>query len=68
MPPRLAPGGKTIMATFKQYETKKGKFWLYEAYLGINKMTGKPDKVRRRGFKTKKRSPACFITLASGLR
>lgn len=43
------------MATFKQYETKKGKFWLYEAYLGMNKMTGKPDKVRRRGYKTKKK-------------
>lgn len=56
------------MATFKQYETKKGKFWLYEAYLGMNKMTGKPDKVRRRGYKTKKRSPACLVTLASGLR
>lgn len=43
------------MATFKQYEKKDGtKLWLFEAYLGINKATGKPDKVRRRNFKTKK--------------
>lgn len=51
------------MATFKQYETKKGKFWLYEAYLGINKMTGKPDKVRRRGFKTKKEAQLALSRL-----
>lgn len=43
------------MATFKQYEKKDGtKLWLFEAYLGINKATGKPDKVRWRNFKTKK--------------
>ncbi|MDT2705557.1 tyrosine-type recombinase/integrase [Enterococcus dispar] len=43
------------MATFKQYEKKDGtKLWLFEAYLGINKTTGKPDKVRRRNFRTKK--------------
>lgn len=51
------------MATFKQYETKKGKFWLYEAYLGMNKMTGKPDKVRRRGYKTKKEAQLALSRL-----
>lgn len=42
------------MATFEQYETKKGKFWKFQTYLGINPATGKPDKTTRRGFTTKK--------------
>lgn len=42
------------MATFKQYETVKGKFWKYRAYLGIDETTGKDKRIEKRGFKTKK--------------
>lgn len=43
------------MATFKQYEKKDGsKAWEFQAYLGVNQMTGKPVKTTRRGFSTKK--------------
>ncbi|SLM97814.1 Integrase [Brachybacterium faecium] len=42
------------MATFKQYETEKGKFWKYRAYLGTDETTGKDKRVEKRGFKTKK--------------
>ena len=53
--PSVCTRGGINMATFKQYEKRDGtKLWLFEAYLGINKATGKPDKVRRRNFKTKK--------------
>ena len=42
------------MATFKQYETKKGKRWLFKHYIGTNKETGKRQSILRRGFATKK--------------
>ncbi|ATF26400.1 tyrosine-type recombinase/integrase [Brochothrix thermosphacta] len=42
------------MATFKQYETKKGKRWLFKHYIGTNEETGKRESVLRRGFTTKK--------------
>ncbi|MBK0038006.1 MULTISPECIES: site-specific integrase [unclassified Enterococcus] len=43
------------MATFKQYEKKNGgKAWKFQAYLGINSLTGKPVKTTRRNFRTKK--------------
>ena len=42
------------MATFRQYETKKGKRWLFKHYIGTNKETGKRQSILRRGFSTKK--------------
>ncbi|WP_413486161.1 tyrosine-type recombinase/integrase [Brochothrix thermosphacta] len=42
------------MATFKQYDTKKGKRWLFKHYIGTNEETGKRESVLRRGFATKK--------------
>lgn len=42
------------MATFKQYETKNGKRWLFKHYIGTNEETGKRQSVLRRGFSTKK--------------
>ena len=42
------------MATFRQYETKKGKRWLFKHYIGTNEETGKRESVLRRGFATKK--------------
>lgn len=42
------------MATYKQYETKKGTFWEVRGYLGIDRLTGKEIETRKRGFNTKK--------------
>lgn len=42
------------MATFKQYDTKQGKKWLFKVYLGINAATGKRIETTRRNFPTKK--------------
>ncbi|MGX7329474.1 tyrosine-type recombinase/integrase [Enterococcus bulliens] len=42
------------MATFKQYETKQGKKWLFKVYLGIDAATGKRIETTRRNFPTKK--------------
>lgn len=43
------------MATFKQYDKKDGtSAWLFQAYLGVDSITGKPIKTTRRNFKTKK--------------
>ena len=42
------------MATFKQYENSKGKFWEVKAYLGKDEETGKQVQFTKRGFKTKK--------------
>lgn len=41
------------MAMFREYETKKGKFWELRAYLGQSD-EGKEVRITRRGFKTKK--------------
>lgn len=43
------------MASFKQYETKDGtKLWQLQIYGGIDPQTGKPKRIKRAGFKTKK--------------
>lgn len=43
------------MATFKQYIKKDGtKAWQFQAYLGVDPVTGKKKKTTKRGFKTKK--------------
>ncbi|MGM0136969.1 tyrosine-type recombinase/integrase [Enterococcus sp. AZ167] len=42
------------MATFKQYDTKQGKKWLFKVYLGIDAATGKRIETTRRNFPTKK--------------
>lgn len=51
------------MATIKQYETKKGKFWYYKAYLGIDPTTGKQVATTKRGFKTKKEAQLALSRL-----
>lgn len=43
------------MATFKQYTKKDGtKAWQFQAYLGVDEVTGKEVRTTRRGFKSKK--------------
>ncbi|MHC5250044.1 site-specific integrase [Enterococcus sp. HY326] len=42
------------MATFKQYEKKDGKYWMFKAYLGVNPITGQRINVTKRNFSTKK--------------
>lgn len=51
------------MATIKQYDTKKGKFWYYKAYLGIDPTTGKQVATTKRGFKTKKEAQLALSRL-----
>ncbi|MDO4625494.1 MAG: Arm DNA-binding domain-containing protein [Enterococcus hirae] len=52
------------MATFEQYEKKdKTKAWKFQAYLGINEVTGKPVKTTRRNFKTKKEAQLALSRL-----
>jgi integrase len=48
------------MATFKQYETKKGKLWEVRGYLGVNPLTGESHKLKKRGFETKKEAQHYF--------
>ena len=42
------------MASFKQYDTKNGKRWLFQAYIGKDPITGKDKRTTQQGFKTKK--------------
>ena len=42
------------MASFSKYKTKKGEFWRFQFYSGIDPKTGKRKLTTRRGFKTKK--------------
>lgn len=42
------------MASFKQYDTKNGKKWLFQAYLGKDPITGKDKRTTQQGFDTKK--------------
>lgn len=42
------------MASFSKYKTKKGEFWKFQFYSGIDPKTGKRRLTTRRGFKTKK--------------
>lgn len=52
------------MATFKQYEKKNGtKAWLFQAYIGIDEVTGEKKFTTRRGFKTKKEAQATLNRL-----
>ncbi|OTP09601.1 hypothetical protein A5844_002380 [Enterococcus sp. 10A9_DIV0425] len=52
------------MATFNQYVKKDGtKLWQFQAYLGINALTGKPIKTTRRNFKTKKEAKLALARL-----
>lgn len=52
------------MATFKQYEKKDGsKAWLFQAYLGIDQLTGKEIRTTRRNFRTKKEAQLALSRL-----
>lgn len=52
------------MANFDQYEKKNGdKAWKFQAYLGTDKVTGKPIKTTRRNFKTKKEAQLALAKL-----
>lgn len=42
------------LASFSKYKTKKGEFWKFQFYSGIDPKTGKRRLTTRRGFKTKK--------------
>ncbi|MFW7418703.1 tyrosine-type recombinase/integrase [Vagococcus fluvialis] len=43
------------MAVYKQYQKKDGsKAWLFQAYLGVDEVTGKEVRTTRRGFSSKK--------------
>lgn len=43
------------MAVYKQYSKKDGsKAWLFQAYLGVDEVTGKEVRTTRRGFSSKK--------------
>lgn len=51
------------MATFKSYQTQQGKKWQFQAYLGLNPVTGKPVKTTRRGFTSKKEAQLALSRL-----
>ena len=52
------------MATFKQYEKKDGtKAWLFQAYLGVDSLTGKEVRTTRRNFKSKKEAQLALSRL-----
>lgn len=51
------------MANFKMYQTQQGKKWQFQAYLGINPVTGKPVKTTRRGFTSKKEAQLALSRL-----
>ncbi|MGX7058368.1 site-specific integrase [Vagococcus humatus] len=52
------------MATFKQYVKKDGsKAWLFQAYLGVDPLTGKDIRTTRRGFKNKKEAQLALSRL-----
>lgn len=57
-----------IMATFKKYTNKKGEFWLFKAYLGIDPMTGKEKRTTRRGFKTQKAAKIAYDRLLNDIQ
>lgn len=44
------------MASFKQYEKKGKKFWMFKAYTGTDPMSGKQRFTTRRGFTSKKQA------------
>ncbi|WP_251865453.1 site-specific integrase [Enterococcus malodoratus] len=52
------------MATFEQYQKQDGSnAWQFQAYLGINPVTGKSVKTTRRNFKTKKEAQLALSRL-----
>ncbi|MGE7185706.1 tyrosine-type recombinase/integrase [Peribacillus sp. NPDC006672] len=52
------------MAVTKQYEKKDGtKAWLFQAYLGVDPLTGKEKRTTRRGFKTEKEANLALARL-----
>lgn len=52
------------MATFKQYQKKDGtKAWKFQAYLGLDPVTGKSIKTTRRNFETKKEAQLALSRL-----
>ncbi|MBO0456014.1 site-specific integrase [Enterococcus hulanensis] len=52
------------MATFKEYQKKDGtKAWQFQAYLGVDPVTGKSTKTTRRNFKTQKEAQRELIRL-----
>lgn len=46
------------MASFRKYETKKGTRWMFELYGQKDPMTGKPERITRRGFKLEREAKA----------
>lgn len=49
---------------FTQYTLRNGeKKWMFQTYLGIDILTGKPRKTTRRGFKTKKEAKLALAEL-----
>ena len=52
------------MATFKEYKKKDGTtLWLFQAYLGVDPLTGKEVRTTRRNFKTKKEAQLALARL-----
>jgi len=52
------------MANFKQYTKKDGtKLWQFQAYLGVDPITGKSVKTTRRNFSTKKEASLALSRL-----
>ena len=49
---------------FEKYVTKSGiTKWKFYHYLGINPDTGKPDEVRKRGYKTQAQARAALTKI-----
>ena len=48
------------MAKIETYKTKKGTFYKFQVYTGINPKTGKRTQTTRRGFKTKTQAKAAL--------
>lgn len=43
------------MATFEKYQKKDGSYaWMFQTYLGVNPVTGKQMRTKRRGFNSLK--------------
>lgn len=52
------------MSKFKRYTKKDGTIaYKFQIYAGIDKMTGKPKRTRRRGFKTKREARLAYAAL-----
>lgn len=52
------------MAVIKEYQKKDGsKAYMFNAYVGVNQLTGKKMRTTRRGFKTSKEAKLALATL-----